>query len=633
MSKQWKRDEEGQAGSVRSRLSLVVTVLFLSIGILVWRDFDAAREIRAAATAAEVELTAAQSSLTTGDVPGAKTHVAAAKADVVIAQEAAQRPSIRISRFVPVLGGAFEDVDHLINSADLITSATGKVVDVYGVESGADGHSQGIAQNGRIDLTTLADVSSRLKPILVQLSAARAELGQVHASLPGLGSVALARDAAISRIDPLIKSMQTADKFLPFLPNALGASEPKNYLIAVLNQGEMRAGGGCPLSIALITVRDGAFRIVLRAPVAQLPQLDAADLEWIGFPGSPWNDAQGLRRGRFTASNRHPDFRASGMELVRAWTSAGYPKVDGVVGIDLSGVANLLASTGPVETSAFGTITSANILKVLLFDAYRTYAADQGGRQRANQEVVDAVMKRLTNGGSAIGVVKALVGSVPSRHVQIYALDPKLEALLHSVDADGSLADGVKDRVAVFNSSEVGGKADIFLSRKVSVRVRVNADGSAHEVQTVTVKNQAPHDSVSAADNTGYLNGMTRARYMVVLPEAALAPRISPGSNFVGSDWPSIGQWTNDGFGRRIGQVLGSLNPGQEGSFEVTYDLPAGTFLQNGALRYSSVVEPQPTVVPEEVQIDMSGPSGTSGSFTGVASQRLDVSIPVGTVG
>ncbi len=75
-------------------------------------------------------------------------------------------------------------------------------------------------------------------------------------------------------------------------------------------------------------------------------------IDWKHEGGPPW-----YRKGKrypFVNSNFHPDFGTASVDMRRAWAALGYPEVDGVVTVDMSALASMLAWTGAVESPGFG---------------------------------------------------------------------------------------------------------------------------------------------------------------------------------------------------------------------------------------------------------------------------------------
>ena len=602
---------------------LLAGAAWLGLGIK-----SAASDIKANASAAENELVSAREAIASSNVTEARQHVAAAKADVADARQSSESLPVRVTAHLPVAGDAVADVDHLINAADSVVAATDGIVTLYSHVSAKGGATAPLFSDGQVHLDRLPTVEADITAINATLGKAQGQLDQVQATLPGTAPIAEARDSAAAAIAPISASLKRASAVLPLVPEALGATQPVSYLLAITNQGEMRASGGAPLSVALITFDKGKFSVPFKGQMTKFPEL--VDVHtWKGAPGSPWTDAAGNRTGRFTAANLHPDFHSAGWDLKGAWESAGKPAIAGVFTIDISAVANILDKTGPIDSPDFGQITGDNIAQKLLVDAYRQFSTDQVARQEANQVVFDQLITRVTNGDALLEVLQGLAESAPGRHFQAYFSDPALETQMKALGVDGSLGTPAGDRVAVFNSNANASKVDVFLQRTVKVNATVNADGSASVKQTIDMQNKTPGGLVISHDQAGYTTAWSQALYFIYRPQAATNVDLTVSAGFRRIPWFQGEEWVDDGYGRQMTQVLGTMKPHGSAVMTLTYDLPAGTFLHDGELVYTLHADPQSTLKTSNLMLTVTGPDGTVHTQTQPIDGPLDIVVPL----
>ena len=606
-------------------------IVVVALGALAWLGLglrSAASDIKAHASTAENELRSAQDALGASDVTAARNHVATARAEVDAAQQSAESTPVRVTAHMPVAGSAVDDLDHLISAAGSVVTATDDIVTLYSQVSAKGGSQTPLFSNGQIHLERLPAVSAEITAIDATLGAAQGDLDQVQATLPGTAPIAQARDSAAEAIAPIRSTLKRVNAALPLVPEALGATQPVSYLLAITNQGEMRASGGAPLSVALITFDKGRFSVPFKGQMTSFPEL-VNNHTWKGAPGSPWTDAQGNRTGRFTAANIHPDFHSAGWDLIGSWESAGQPPVAGVFTIDISAIAKILDHTGPIESPDFGTITGDNVAQKLLVEAYRQFATDQVARQQANQVVFDQLVSRVTSGEGLLGVIQGLGASAPGRHFQAYFSDPALEAQMHALGVDGSLGTPSGDRVAVFTTNSNASKVDVFIQRTVKVNATVRDDGSATVTQTIDLQNKTPGGLEISHDQAGYTTAWSGALYFIYRPQAAANVDVSVTAGFRRIPWFHGEEWIDDGYGRQMTQVLGTMKPHGSAVITMTYELPAGTFLHDGALVYTLHADPQSTLKTTNLILNVTGPDGTVHNVTEPIDRPLDIAVPL----
>ena len=141
---------------------------------------------------------------------------------------------------------------------------------------------------------------------------------------------------------------------MPGLAEALGADGPRRYLVSALNDAEVFGSGGAPLSALVVQADKGTFRVDESGQLESKLSPDNPSIVWEHEGGPPWY-RQG-KRYPFVNSNFHPDFGIASVDMRRAWAALGYPEVDGVITVDMSALASMLAWTGAVTSPGFGRI-------------------------------------------------------------------------------------------------------------------------------------------------------------------------------------------------------------------------------------------------------------------------------------
>ena len=600
---------------------------------LILASLAAVAVIRASASAAQQHLATAQDALTSGDLAQAQSAAAAAQRDVFWLSAAAGSGPVRLLAALPPTSAAVTDLDHMVVAIDRIAEASATAVDAYAAASGRLDGTPAMFADGRVDLARLDAFTTTVDVMAADLSLARAELEKVRPEPEGLESIASARDDALAQLTPLLDTVMRVKALLPLLPDALGATTTRRYLVTMLNEGEMRASGGAPLAVAVATFDKGSLNVPFRGAVAQIPWYGKAayngKIVWVGAPKSPWNRSGGQRVDRFASSNFHLDFRSAGFDLAGAWAGGGYDTVDGVIAIDVTALANVLRRTGPIPDSPYGELTADNLGQKLLIDAYRVYADDQTARQTANQIIVASVLERLTNASSALQVVQALGEVAGGRHLQVWLRDPALAEQAHGLGMDGALSDAPADRVGVFSQNGNSSKADLFQKRELSVNATVAVDGSAVVEQRLTIMNAVPKD-LFTTERSGYLSTWTDGSWFLVKPEKATSTELVLPPGWSRGRWPGGGAWVDAGRGTLVNRSEGAIAPGGDATLVLRYHLPAGTMTDSsGHLVYRLAADPQPIWGSSVLTVTVHGPSGQRTQQVEALDRPLDLSIPV----
>jgi hypothetical protein len=397
----------------------------------------------------------------------------------------------------------------------------------------------------------------------------------------------------------------------PAIPAALGGQGPRSYLIATLNDAELFGSGGAPLNALVVRLDDGAPSIPVSGSVSQELNPDNEPYDWMPEGGLPWY--RDGARYPFANANFHPDFRISGRNLVTAWNGLDLGEVDGVVTVDIAAVSAVLGEVGPIDSPTYGTVTADNVAQVLLVDAYRmfpeTVEGALGSRQQGNAELQSALITRLRDPGMALRAARVLWEAIPSRHVQLFMVDPRIAEALAAVEADGSLTRPEGDVLGVHLQSGPS-KLAIFQRVRIERDVALRADGSARVEQTVRFTNDVPEGLVGDPEShRGYLALTYRQRVAFRIPAIATDHAITVEDARALVDQGDTGPFP-DGAGAAVLWQGQDIRPHQSRATTLAYDLPPGTFGGSDGLVYTLSADPQASLQPAAIDLSVTFPEG-----------------------
>ena len=141
---------------------------------------------------------------------------------------------------------------------------------------------------------------------------------------------------------------------------------PQQYLVLAANNAEMRAGSGAFLDIGVASTSGGAVQLrdlgpsgALGLPVGAVTATGDLERNWGWLlPGVDFRNL-GVT----------PQFDVTAPLAARMWLAATGQRVDGVLGIDVAGLQQILSATGPVEVGG-RTIGADNVESYLFHDQY-----------------------------------------------------------------------------------------------------------------------------------------------------------------------------------------------------------------------------------------------------------------------
>jgi len=574
-------------------------------------------------------LSAAADGLTVGDYEGGTREFEAAQESVERLEASVSAPSVRLLARIPGPDTAVENWRAATAATDRIATATGELIDLYGDLSGKTGTSK-IFQDGAINLALLDAVPGRVTAVQKDLRQARRTLRSIQTQTALSQPLDSIRNQALAEMDPVQVAVDSLVDIAPVLPEALGSSSTRRYLVAIGNQAEMRASFGAPLSLVMVEFDNGQISIPIRGQTSTelFPPLNAP-VEWFGPAMNPFFPGN-TRNRPFVVTNTHPNLLFSAQEMAASWEGGGYPRVDGIIALDLTAIAAVLEATGPIESGVYGSVDAERLGELLLIEAYEQFGQEETlARQAANQELLDSLLNRLLSGEDLISVAQAIASTAPGRHFQVWMRDLALQELAIQSGVSGIVADpGIGDWSAVYTQNGNQSKVDVFQERNVLMQVFLEADGGAKVNQIITTTNATPPTRPEGPpERIGYETSWVKNAYLMYAPPDARNKRVEYPNGFTvrpfrghGRDQLGAG-WVDDGFGYPLIRVVGWTPPGEDAVITVSYELPPGTFVPGGlaedvelstldAVEYRVQAEPQALFNDQTLTVQVYPPPG-----------------------
>jgi hypothetical protein len=553
---------------------------------------------------AQADLTQAKAALSHQQIARARTYVQQARGHVAQAKDDSGGLGGDVWSKVPVAGRAVDDERHLIAALDETTSVAQIGVQIYPMVTGP---SAQLVKGQRIDVATLQAVADRTTSLGPHLDAALADLAQVKGSTPLVGgSIRRATDTAVDYLQPLQETFDKNAPLLQVLPSMVGAAGPRTYLLAMLNPSEQRYSGGATLSFTSLHLDHGVLSFGQTVNADDLYNSGALQ-SWKPVPGNIFHRTSAPVR--VTNATFSPWWSVSGEELLRGYAKAfPGPHLDGLIGIDLQGLADVFALTGPVTVPEVGQVSAGNLVYVLAgsYDRFPSIEA----RREVNAALVPEFRTKFLQGGHMSAKVSALVKSAAGRHFFTYFRSHAVQRRFARVGLSGDLSSTPHDYVGVFSQNLNGSKADYWQHRDVTSSVQLKADGSAQVHLRVSVTNASPPYLAAQPDpGTGYFTRVLGTRIGVFMPRKATyqSAQLDGKPLHATLHLPKVAGVRN----RKFVEGTMSLDRGRTGTMGVDYRTPqAAEVLSPTSMVYRLDVDPQDLVVPETLHVTVTWPAG-----------------------
>lgn len=515
-------------------------------------------QARTALTAALSQVQQLQSEMLAGDEPAARTTLTDLRETTQRGRDLTSDPVWSLATRVPWVGPNLAAVTTVAAGVDDLADLALPAV----LETASALDLSALAPvDGRIDLAPLVEAA----PLVSQASDAAATVDLHVAAIRTedlLDAVAGPMIEAQVRVHELAGTLRTAERATALLPPMLGADGPRRYLLLLQTNAELRATGGLPGSISVITADDGRVELVEQVPASTMPRYEEPVIELAAEDEALYSS----RLGRFLGDvNFTPDFPTTAELTVEMWRLRSGQTVDGVLATDPVALSYLLGATGPVPDGIGGELTEANAEDVLLSGVYHmVLEADQNAFfAAAAANVFDALVSGQPDPAAAVSALGRAAGE---HRLLVWSTREDERAELTGTVLAGTMPSGAGSAasVGVFFNDGTASKMDYYLDTAIEpVSGHCETSGATYTVR-ISMANRAPLDAavtlpaaVTGPGDSGVPAGGIRTNVVVLGPPAGRLDEVRRDGNLVG-----VGSYTQDG--RPATVVTIELQPGQE---------------------------------------------------------------------
>jgi len=279
---------------------------------------------------------------------------------------------------------------------------------------------------------------------------------------------------------------------LAVLPGILGYPEPKTYLFLMLNNTELRPGGGFVGTYGIVKIADGELETFVTDDIYALDGPAEAYLkEPSPEPLKKYLRAQTLF---MRDANWSPDFVVSALELERFYhLEGGTEKLDGVIGVTPTVIQKLLAMTGPITIDGI-TFNADNVTDELEYQVEVAFWND-GTPLAQRKDIVgklgqELVRRMFSTSLAELPKIAAIAEeSLAEKHLMASFADPTLQAFADARRWTGRFRSGPQDSLGVIDANLASLKTDSVMRKSVAYSIRPDGDSWIARA-AVTYKNE-----------------------------------------------------------------------------------------------------------------------------------------------
>ena len=272
------------------------------------------------------------------------------------------------------------------------------------------------------------------------------------------------------------------DELFDILPDLMGFSGSKTYLLLFLNNTELRPGGGFIGSYGVVKVADAHPEVLVIDGTENLDR-NTPDF-WRPVPPKVITEHLGVDRWYFRDSNWSPDFQEStkkSLEFYKAEGGIASSDIDGVIGITPTVLEGLMELTGPFTVEGI-TFTSENVTEALEYEVeygYLDRGIDVMDRKKIMGVFLDQLISHLkrnalTNLSLYLPTVTNLLDE---KHIIVSMNDEDLQRVFDEQGWNGEISKTKKDYLLWVDANLAALKTDHAMERNLTYSFEKLDDG------------------------------------------------------------------------------------------------------------------------------------------------------------
>lgn len=425
-------------------------------------------------------------------------------------------------------------------------------------------------KDGKLDLAPLVKAQPAVDRATKTLTQADADAGAIDTTAT-LSPVTSAVNQLQNALQSAADQVATADRVVQLAPAMLGNRGERHYVLLFQNNAELRAGGGIPGAVALLTVDDGSIHLQNQAAASTFGPFTEPVLPLAPDTASLYGDITGQYMQDVTLT---PRFDVSARLAREMWRRKFGQQVDGVLAVDPVTLSYILRATGPVQLPTGDTLTSDNAVKLLLNDVYAKYP-NPAAQDLFFASAASAVFDKVSAGAfDTKQFIAALTQGTTEGRLRLWSADANEQRRIVGTPLAGALptVSRATRQFGVYLNDGTGSKMDYYLEKTVSVGASIcRKDGRPTSVVEVMIKNTAPADAATSLPE--YVTGGGAFGTPPGLMKTLIAVYAPTNAVYLGStqDGKQVGvQTTSDG-GHPVAQLSTLLGPGQSTTFRVAF--------------------------------------------------------------
>src|SRR3989344_6863477 len=546
-------------------------------------------------------------------------NIVLARQELVKTREAAEGlkrelGSIGFAKFIPGVGFYVSDAEHMVNAgihgidAAIITAdSLIPYADVLGLK-GKGTFAGGSAEDRiRTAVRSLGKVVSKIDDIEVKAKLAKEEIDHVNpARYPVLGPLKKIHNqiaSAKTLVDEGVVAVEQGKPLIKVLPELLGDTKSKKYLILFQNDGELRPTGGFLTYYSIFRIEEGVIHVDSSNDIYRLddsiPTHPAApDIIKKYFPK--------VTRFYIRDSNLSPDFQES-MKTFREFyeKSRAKTEIDGIIAIDTDFLVNVIKILGEVQVGNlfFKAENDPRCNCPQVVYQLQSIITTPVGYIREDRKGIIASLLYATM-QKALGVspgkywgplFQQAIVDASEKHILFSVNNTDAQKGLDALNWAGRIKSFEGDYLHINDANFSGAKTNMFIKQNGRIDYEIVSDGAITKTVTIEYRNPEKHSDCNLERGGLCLNAIHRDFQRVYVPK---------GSTLVSNKGSQVKVGTHEDkvLSKTYFEGFFTLNPLGKSSMIYKYKLPFR--VEKGVLPVMIQKQGGVEVVPMEIYVN-----------------------------
>ncbi len=309
----------------------------------------------------------------------------------------------------------------------------------------------------------------------------------------------------------LADAIRIASSTIDFWPDILGFNGSRTYLIIFQNNMELRPGGGFIGSYGILTLNQG------RIASFNIYDVYDADGQLKGHVEPPFPVRRYLPSAHWYLrdSNFNVEFSKGAVASAVFLNSEMRQAVDGVIGVDLTFVKNILSSVEEVKVTDYKqTVNADNFFEIAQSHTEEGFFPGSTQKKDFLRSFYNSLQAKIAQEKNPpyLPLFWATIQSMNEKHL-LFAFNDASEQTAFAVNGwSSALVDERKNNDSTINdfmgineANFGANKVNYYITRNISQSVEIKDDGSIDEVLTIVFKNTSDTNSQASGAYKNYL--------------------------------------------------------------------------------------------------------------------------------